>query len=421
MQQPSTPQATAEVGDDIKQLAAQVLAKKHAEEQGGVEASEPSAAPQKIDMKQSLANPSPSDTTMETLTFLQMAVAQGVSDIHFRDGYPPIVRKDGDILYTKLPPMTREILDRFLEDVVPKKQLYKLDDKMDFDFSFDIPGLARFRANWFYQMNEAGVVLRIIKHEIANLESLNMPTSLYDFCQSSKGIVIVTGPTGSGKSTTLAALLNHINETQSRHIITLEDPVEYVYRNKRSVITQRQLGLDTDTYPNGIKYSLRQDPDVILVGEMRDRQTINAALHAAETGHMVFSTLHTIDAVQTIHRIINAFEPHEREPMRKQLATVLQGTVSQRLVKKKDGGGRVPVAEIMKVTPAIRDYIERNQIEEIYNLLSDGSIDGMMSLNESLFSAYNNGWIDADTCLNTSENRVDMHQRLKGMYSGSNR
>jgi twitching motility protein PilT len=356
---------------------------------------------------------------LEALTFLRMAVAQDISDIHFRIGYPPIIRKDGDILFTKLPPLTQEALEAFLKEVVPAEVLAKIQGKTDFDFGFQIPGLARFRVNWFYEFNQVGLVLRIVKHKIADLKTLGLPPSLESLTTCSKGLVLVTGPTGSGKSTTLAALLNHINHTQSKHIITLEDPVEYVYTNQKSAVTQRQLGIDTDSFPNGIKYALRQDPDVILVGEMRDRATVNAALHAAETGHMVFSTLHTIDSVQTINRIINLFDPHEREQIRHQLASVLQGTISQRLVKRADGNGRTVVFEVLMVTPAVRDYIARYQLDEIYHLLDSNEFQGSCSLNKCLYNAYHEGRVSYEDALDIAENKTEMEQMLRGFYSGN--
>lgn len=349
-----------------------------------------------------------------------MAVAQGVSDIHFRIGYSPIIRKDGEMLFTKLPPLTVEALEHFLQESVPAEILGRLSTKTDFDFSFTVPELASFRVNWFYEFNRPGLVLRIIRHHIPTFQELGLPDALEYFTHCAKGLVLVTGPTGSGKSTTLASMLNLINNSQSKHIITLEDPIEYIYHNQKSVITQRQLGIDTDTFPNGIKYALRQDPDIILVGEMRDRETVTTALHAAETGHMVFSTLHTIDSVQTINRVINLFEGHERELIRMQLASVLQGTISQRLVKRADGKpGRIAVMEILKVTPAIRDYIGRGETEEIYQLLDRSDFQGCCTMNRSLYHAYQEGLITYEDAIDISENKTEMEQMLRGFFNGT--
>jgi twitching motility protein PilT len=352
--------------------------------------------------------------------FLRMAVAQGVSDIHLRVGYPPIMRKDGDMSQTKLPPLTEADIQEFTRRIVPPKILPRLKNRTDFDFSFMLDNICRFRVNLFYEMNQLGLVLRLIPLKIPSLDDLGHPPVIRHFTTLNKGLVLVTGPTGSGKSTTLAAILNTINQTQSKHIVTLEDPVEYVYQNAQCVVTQRQLGSDTDTFPNGIKYALRQDPDVLLIGEMRDRETIMAALHAAETGHLVFSTLHTTDSVQTINRIINAFEPFEREPIRSQLAGVLQGTISQRLVKRAEGKGRLAVAEIMVVSPAIRDYILRDEMGEIYQLLNNAEFEGACSLNHSLHKAYRNNFITAEDALAVSENPSELQQLLRGAFHGSN-
>jgi twitching motility protein PilT len=324
------------------------------------------------------------------------------------------------MIVTKMPCLSEEELQQFTKKIIPEKILPRLKNKTDFDFSFLMDDVCRFRVNLFYEMGRLGLVMRLITLEIPELDALGHPSVVKRFTTFHKGLVLVTGPTGSGKSTTLAAILNNINIEQSKHIITLEDPVEYLYQSQKSVVTQRQLGLDTDSFPNGIKYALRQDPDVILIGEMRDRETILAALHAAETGHMVFSTLHTTDSVQTIHRIINAFEPYEREPVRHQIAQILQGTLSQRLVKRADGKGRVAVAEIMMVSPAIRDYILRDEPEEIYQLLKNSAFQDIQSLNHSMYMAVRNELITPDEALSNSENETELQQMLRGAFHGTN-
>ncbi len=360
--------------------------------------------------------------TDHTLAFLKMAVAQNVSDIHLRVGHPPVLRRSGDMHYTRMAPVTEQHLHDFMAQFAQPEILPQLKTAKDLDFSFEVKGVARFRVSWLRLMESPGVVLRIIKSSVPDFETLGLPNSILEFANLNKGLVLVTGPTGSGKTTTLAALINHINRTQSCHIITLEDPVEFVYTNQRSVITQRQLGHDTATFPGGIKYALRQDPDVILVGEMRDRETIEAALQAAETGHLVFSTLHTNDAVQTIERIINQFQPHEREAVRLQIASSLQGTVAQRLVKKVDGRTRMPIVEIMTVTSTVRDYITKGKIDDIYDVLSKSVSEDMISLNRSLFNAYQAGSIDAEEALQTSEQPHELTLMLRGVYNsaGSN-
>lgn len=359
------------------------------------------------------------DLVNDLEAFLKMAVAQGVSDIHLRVGSPPVLRKDGDMTRTKLPPLTETAIQQFARRVIPEKVFPRLQNRTDFDFSFQLNGMCRFRVNLFYEMGQVGLVLRLIPLTIPTLDELGHPPVVNRFTQLHKGLVLVTGPTGSGKSTTLASMLNTINRTYYRHIVTLEDPVEYVYQSDRCVVTQRQLGMDTDSFPSGIKYALRQDPDVLLIGEMRDRETMMAALHAAETGHLVFSTLHTTDSVNTINRIVNAFEPHEREPIRHQLAGILQGTISQRLVKKAEGRGRLAVAEIMVVTPAIRDYIMRDQMMEIYQLLDSAEFEGANSLNHALYQACQNQFITAEDALGVSENPSELQQMLRGAFHGT--
>lgn len=352
-------------------------------------------------------------------TFLHVSVAQGISDIHLRVDAPPIVRKDGLIVKTKLPVINRDKMMQIARKLVPERMSHLIEENYDVDFSIDMKGLARFRANLFYDLGNPGFVLRVIPINIPSVESLQIPPVVKEFAHLHKGLVLVTGPTGSGKSTTLASILDYININQQRHIITLEDPIEFMHSNKKCVFTQRQLGMDTDTFPNGLKYALRQDPDVILIGEMRDRETISAALKAAETGHLVFSTLHTTDAVQTINRIINAFEPYEREPIRLQIAATLQGTIAQKLIKRAEGKGRVPATEILVITPAARDYIARDEIDNIYQLLSTGDYDGMMSMNMSLYKLVKNGLITPDAAIEASDAPTEMQQMLRGAYHGS--
>jgi twitching motility protein PilT len=349
--------------------------------------------------------------------FLKMAVAQDVSDIHIRVGYPPIFRFNGEMMFTKMGLVTAPQIMIFLHRFVSSDIRDQLEHKMDLDFSFEVKDLARFRVSYLHEMDNPALVLRVVKMKIPEFSDLGLPPVLLKFTEMSKGLFLVTGPTGSGKTTSLASILNHLNRYQSQHVITLEDPIEFVYHNQRSVFTQRQLGIDTATFAAGIKYALRQDPDTILVGEMRDRETIQAALHAAETGHMVFSTLHTIDAVQTISRIINQFEPHERETVRMQLASVLVGTVSQRLAKRLDGRGRAPITEVMFVTSTVKDYIEKNQIDDIYQLMTDSKHDELMSMNKCLSQAYANKLISYDEAIEISENPHELGMILKGVYS----
>ena len=402
--------------EEVRRLASKVLKSQTEEAKASVQPQATTNA--QIAVKEAQARSHLAiDTHAEA--FLKMAVAQDVSDIHIRVGYPPIFRFNGEMMFTKMGTVTEEQVMAFLHKFVSEEIKAQLDSKMDLDFSFEVQGLARFRVSYLHEMDNPALVLRVVKMKIPEFTDLGLPPILLNFTKMSKGLVLVTGPTGSGKTTSLAAMLNHLNRYQSQHVITLEDPIEFVYKNERSVFTQRQLGIDTASFAAGIKYALRQDPDTILVGEMRDRETIQAALHAAETGHMVFSTLHTIDAVQTIGRIINQFEPHERETVRLQLASVLAGTISQRLARRLDGRGRVPITEIMFVTSTVKDYIEKNQIEDIYQLMSDSKNDELVSMNKCLFEAYNAKKISYDEALEISEQPHELGMMLKGVYGSA--
>jgi twitching motility protein PilT len=355
----------------------------------------------------------------EIHSFLAMSVKQGVSDVHLRVNSVPVVRKDGIILKTKYQPLSEQDMDDIVKVLVPQRLYEKVKTATDFDFSMEMQGIARFRVNLLHDLGNPGLVLRVIPVEIPSIEDLYLPPSLKEFTTYNNGLVLITGPTGSGKSTTLATILNYLNQTSQKHVVTLEDPIEFIHNNQKSIFTQRQLEVDTDTFPNGIKYALRQDPDVILIGEMRDMETITSALKAAETGHLVFSTLHTTDAVQTINRIINAFQPYERDAVRMQIASVLRGTVAQKLVKRRDNKGRVPATEVLVVTPAAKDYIERNEIDRVYDLINKGSFNNMMSMNMSLLKLTKAGLISEESALEQSNNPNELQQMLKGMFHGA--
>jgi twitching motility protein PilT len=359
------------------------------------------------------------ESNFDIENFLKLSISQGFSDIHLRVGSPPMARKDGLMLKSKFKSLTNENMQEIIKCLIPEKDQQRALDSNDFDFSFEFQKISRFRANLFRDMGNIGFVLRLIPITIPSIDSLFLPPILKEFTGLHSGLVLVTGPTGSGKSTTLASMLDYLNQNTQKHIVTLEDPVEFVHSNKKCVFTQRQLGIDTDSFSNGLKYALRQDPDIILVGEMRDRETINAALKAAETGHLVFSTLHTTDAVQTINRIINAFEPHEREPVRLQIASTLCGTIAQKLIKKSDKKGRVPALEVLVVTPAVKDYINKNCIDSIYDLVKNGSFNGMISMNMSLFNLVKAGLITEEDAIENSNTPNEMQQMLKGVYHGS--
>lgn len=351
-------------------------------------------------------------------SFFTMAIAQRVSDIHLRVGQSPSFRKDGQIIHTQLPPLTMKAMQRFARWLVPDALKAHVSKRHDMDFSVDFY-LARFRVNMLYELGRLAFVIRVIPTTIPALGELGLPLSLTQLNALDHGLVLITGATGSGKSTTLAALLNQINQTQSKHIITLEDPVEFIYRNEKSMITQRQLGIDTPSFPVGIKHALRQDPDVLLIGEMRDRETAMTAIKAAETGVLVFSTLHTSDAIQTINRVLDFFEPYEREAIRTQLSNVLRGIVCQKLYHKVDHSGMSAVAEILISTPTIRDYLLKNQLDEIYLLMDEGRFDGMQTMNFALYNLIRAKKISVDEALRVSNNSSALKQRLKGVFHGT--
>ncbi len=355
----------------------------------------------------------------EIESFLRLAVKQGVSDIHLRVNAVPVVRKDSAVMKTKYELITESTMDSILAAIVPSKLMHKIKTSYDFDFSIEIPDVARFRVNFLKDYGKSALVMRVVPINIPSIEELYLPPTLRDFLSYNNGLVLVTGPTGSGKSTTLAALLDYMNNTCCNHILTLEDPIEFIHKNRKCIFTQRQVGADTDSFPNALKYALRQDPDIILIGEMRDRETVLSALKAAETGHMVFSTLHTTDAVQTINRIINSFDPHEREVIRMQLAAILKGTIAQKLLKRKDNKGRVPSTEVLVVTPAAKDYILRNEIDNIYKLVEEGNYSGMMSMNASMLKLVKANLITPETAVENSNNPNEMKQLLQGVFHGA--
>ncbi len=358
-------------------------------------------------------------TKDELMHMLGQSVAKGVSDIHLRMGHRPKVRLNGSIQTLNMPYVSDKSIYDLLQATIPFRTLDKIDHLKEIDYGFELPGIARFRVNLFHEMANPAMVLRLIPLEIPSLESLGLPDILDRFCHLQNGLVLVTGATGSGKSTTLAAMLSRINQLYKKHIITVEDPVEFIHKHQQSIVTQRELGSDTDNFASGVKYALRQDPDVVLIGEIRDGETAKAALIAAETGHLVFSTLHTSDAVQTINRIINIFNPKFREPVRMQLAEAIRGTIAMKLLSNKAGDGRTAVCEVVTATSTVKDYIQRNQTDQIYELLDTTDLGEMVSFNRSLFNAVKDDMITPEVAIQHSNNPVALRQRLKGVFHGT--
>jgi twitching motility protein PilT len=321
---------------------------------------------------------------MDISELLAFSVKNKASDLHLSAGLPPMIRVHGDVRRINLPPMEHKDVHGMIYDIMNDGQRKSYEEMLECDFSFAIPGLARFRVNAYNQERGAAAVLRTIPSKIMSLEELHCPKIFADFALKPRGLVLVTGPTGSGKSTTLAAMINHLNENEYGHILTIEDPIEFVHESKKCLINQREVGPHTLSFNNALRSALREDPDAILVGELRDLETIRLALSAAETGHLVFGTLHTSSAAKTIDRIVDVFPAEEKEMVRAMLSESLQAVISQTLLKTKDGGGRVAAHEIMVGTPAIRNLIREAKIAQMYSAIQTGSNVGMQTLDQNL-------------------------------------
>ncbi len=321
---------------------------------------------------------------MEISDLLAFSVKNKASDLHLSAGLPPMIRVNGDVRRINVDSMDHKGVHGMVYDIMNDGQRKFYEENLEVDFSFEIPGLARFRVNAYNQNRGAAAVFRTIPSKVLTLEQLNCPPIFKDISEQPRGIVLVTGPTGSGKSTTLAAMINHINENEYGHILTVEDPIEFVHESKRCLINQREVGPHTLSFSNALRSALREDPDIILVGEMRDLETIRLALTAAETGHLVFGTLHTSSAAKTIDRIIDVFPAAEKEMVRSMLSESLRAVIAQTLLKTKDGSGRVAAHEIMIGTPAIRNLIRENKIAQMYSAIQTGQNIGMQTLDQCL-------------------------------------
>lgn len=351
---------------------------------------------------------------------LRVAVKGGASDIHIKAGLPPIFRVDGALFPLRdARRLSPEEIGQMAANIMTKYQRRDFEKSLDIDLSYGVPGVGRFRVNVFQQRGSIGLVFRVIPFKVAGLEELLLPEVVRQLAEERRGLVLVTGATGSGKSTTLASMVDYINQTRTAHIITIEDPIEFLIRDKRSIINQREVGNDTNDFARALKAALRQDPDVIMMGEMRDLETIEIAMTAAETGHLVLSTLHTVDAAEAVNRIVTAFPPHMRDQARYQFANLFRGVVSQRLVPRADGKGRVPAVEVMLSTGRIREMIlEEETARSITEQIAKGFDNyGMQSFDQSLMWLLQNGLITYEEALVQSSNPDDFALRVSGIGS----
>src|ERR671931_657538 len=338
---------------------------------------------------------------------LEQMVGRKASDLHITVGSPPAVRVRGEVeRLDDYEPLSSEDTQQLLYRILSSEQQKQLEIKRQLDFSHSVPGLARFRVNVYFQKESVGAAFRMIPDELKTLEELGIPPTLHKLAEKPRGIVLVTGPTGSGKSTTLAALIDEINRNRSEHILTIEDPIEFLHRHKRCIVNQREIGADAPSFADALRAALRQDPDVVLLGEMRDLETTSTALTAAETGHLVFATLHTQSAPGTVDRIIDQFPSEQQEQIRMQLAGTLQGIVTQALLPTADGTGRVPVLEILLPDDAVRNLIRQARVEQIYSVMQTGTQRGMQTLEQALVDVVTRGVVTKESAL-TCTSRPD--------------
>ncbi len=342
---------------------------------------------------------------MDISELLAFAQKNGASDLHLSAGLPPMIRVDGDVKRINLPPMEHKDVHGLIYDIMNDKQRKDYEEFLETDFSFELPGVARFRVNAFNQNRGAAAVFRTIPTKVLTLEQLNAPEQFKPISDNPRGLVLVTGPTGSGKSTTLAAMIDYVNNKELGHILTIEDPIEFVHESKKCIVNQREVHRDTLGFNEALRSALREDPDIILVGEMRDLETIRLALTAAETGHLVFGTLHTVSAAKTIDRIIDVFPAAEKDMVRSMLSEALRAVISQTLMKK-IGGGRIAAHEIMMGTPAIRNLIRENKVAQMYSAIQTGTSLGMQTLEQCLVDLVRKGLVsmqDARSKANVKE------------------
>jgi len=363
---------------------------------------------------------SPASRLPKLRDFLRIMVKENASDLVLKASGCPAVRVAGVIRFLGDQPLPAELVRSYVAEVLGERGEREFAEHGATDTAVALPGVGRFRCNAFHQCGETGLVFRAIKSEIPSFKDLNLPVEpLKRLASLKRGLVLATGIAGSGKSTTLASMLEYINRTMNKHIVTVEDPVEFRFEDKRSIVNQREIGTDVSSFPQALRQSLRQSPDVILIGEMRDAETVSAAISAAETGHLVFSTLHTVNAVQTVERIISFFPPHQHDLARMQLALNLAGVCSLRLVRNKDGTSVVPAVELMINTPTVRDLLEQGQTRMLPKALAEGSYYGTMTFNQSLIRLFQAGNISLEDALAASDNPDDLKMQMRGITAGA--
>jgi twitching motility protein PilT len=355
---------------------------------------------------------------MHVNDLLKIAVEKEASDLHLKVGCYPTARIHGELATaTEEKRLDHEDLVEMAASIMSTAQRQRFKEAQEVDLAYSVPGLGRFRCNVFQQRGTIGMVLRVIPVTVKPIDALDLPPVLKKIADEERGLILVTGTTGSGKSTTLAAMVDYINATRASHVITIEDPIEYLHRDNQSIINQREIGVDTRSFAYALRSALRQDPDVILVGEMRDMETIETALHAAETGHLVFSTLHTLDATETINRIISVFPPHQQKQIRLQLSAVLKAALSQRLIPRKDGRGRVPAVEVLIATPFIKDCIvDKEKTHLIQGAIAQGTSQyGMQTFDQSIFHQFSSGLISLEEALRWASNVDEFKLKVQGI------
>ena len=346
---------------------------------------------------------------------LEVVLERGASDLHVTVGAPPTIRLHGDLIrLDEYPVLEARAIQGMVYAILPQKMRERLEQERELDTSYSLPGRARFRVNVYYQRDSIGAAFRLIPYEIKSVESLELPSVVADLARYPRGFVVVTGPTGSGKSTTLASMVDIVNKERQAHIMTVEDPIEFLHRHNNCVVNQREVGADTHSFAQALKHVLRQDPDVILVGEMRDLETISTAITAAETGHLVFATLHTQDAPQTIDRIIDVFPPHQQRQVRVQLATTLQGVVTQQLMQTADGLSRVVAVEVLVCTPAVRNLIREGKVHQIYSIMQAGGRFGMQTMDQSLATLVKAGKISLQLAHERCHDAEELNRLIGG-------